>query len=229
MAPSPFYMTQKFGEKNNMAVTVERVVQGPIGANTYIVTDEATKHAVIIDAGDCSLELLEKIKDKKVEAILLTHGHFDHILGIKALKEKTGAPICIHEKDEICLRDNTWNLSETDGNPMDVPIEADRLLKEGDKIRFGESELTVLHTPGHTRGGVTYMDSENHLLFTGDTLFCITAGRTDFIGGSFEELMASLIRLSRLPGDYIVYPGHNRDTTLERERTHNRYMRRISK
>ena len=86
-----------------------------------------------------------------------------------------------------------------------------------------------MHTPGHTKGGVCYIDYQDRLIFSGDTLFCLTAGRTDFPGGSFEELMASLITLRNLPGDYIVYPGHNRATTLEHERVRNRYMRRIGK
>ena len=110
-----------------------------------------------------------------------------------------------------------------------TPIAPDRLLHDGDKIRLGESELTVLHTPGHTKGGVCYADFENRMLFTGDTLFCLTAGRTDFPGGSDEELLASLIRLYNLDGDFTVYTGHNRATTLAYERTHNRYMRRFGR
>ena len=108
-------------------------------------------------------------------------------------------------------------------------MKADRLLSDGEEIHLGETVLSVLHTPGHTKGGVCYIDYQDRLIFSGDTLFCLTAGRTDFPGGSFEELMASLITLRNLPGDYIVYPGHNRATTLEHERVRNRYMRRIGK
>ena len=108
-------------------------------------------------------------------------------------------------------------------------MKADRLLSDGVVIHLGDTVLSVLHTLGHTKGGVCYIDYQDRLIFSGDTLFCLTAGRTDFPGGSFEELMASLITLRNLPGDYIVYPGHNRATTLEHERVRNRYMRRIGK
>ena len=212
-----------------MSVTIERIPQGPIAANTYIVTDEATNHAVIIDVGDCSLDFLQKLDGKTIDAILLTHGHFDHIGGVEQLKAATGAPILIHEQDAPCLLDDEQNLSDSNGTPLQFSVGADRLLHEGDTISFGETTFTVLHTPGHTKGGVCYIDKENRLLFSGDTLFCLTAGRTDLYGGSAEALLASLIRLSRLEGDYTVYPGHNRDTTLAYERTHNRYMRRFAK
>ena len=212
-----------------MSVTVDSLALGPVSANTYIITDDATGETAVIDAGACTEELLDKLKDKNVRYILLTHGHYDHILGVPALKAHTGAEVLIHKADADCFWDTEKSLASFDHSFSQTPMKADRLLSDGDEIHLGDTVLSVLHTPGHTKGGVCYIDYQDRLIFSGDTLFCLTAGRTDFPGGSFEELMASLITLRNLPGDYIVYPGHNRTTTLEHERVRNRYMRRIGK
>ena len=212
-----------------MSVTVDSLALGPVSANTYIVTDDATGETAVIDAGACTDELLDKLNGKNVRYILLTHGHYDHILGVPALKAHTGAEVLIHKADADCFWDTEKSLASFDHSFSQTPMKADRLLSDGDEIHLGDTVLSVLHTPGHTKGGVCYIDYLDRLIFSGDTLFCLTAGRTDFPGGSFEELMASLITLRNLPGDYIVYPGHNRATTLEHERVRNRYMRRIGK
>lgn len=213
-----------------MAVTVQSLPQGPIAANTHIITDTATGKIALVDAGDCTDTLLSMLSGGAVEYILLTHGHFDHILGVAALKQQfPKAQICVHALDADCLTDEEESLCSWECAGQQTMIQPDRLLQDGDKIPFGETELTVLHTPGHTKGGVCYADLKNRNLFTGDTLFCLTAGRTDFPGGSDEDLLASLIRLKNLDGDFTVYPGHNRATTLDYERTHNRYMRRMGK
>ena len=198
-----------------MSVTVDSLALGPVSANTYIVTDAATGETAVIDAGACTEELLDKLKDKNVRYILLTHGHYDHILGVPALKAHTGAEVLIHKADADCFWDTEKSLASFDHSFSQTPMKADRLLSDGYEIHLGDTVLSVLHTPGHTKGGVCYIDYQDRLIFSGDTLFCLTAGRTDFPGGSFEELMASLITLRNLPGDYIVYPGHNRATTLE--------------
>lgn len=212
-----------------MSVTVDSLALGPVSANTYIVTDDATGETAVLDAGACTEELLDKLNGKNVRYILLTHGHYDHILGVPALKAHTGAEVLIHKADADCFWDTEKSLASFDHSFSQTPMKADRLLSDGEEIHLGETVLSVLHTPGHTKGGVCYIDYQDRLIFSGDTLFCLTAGRTDFPGGSFEELMASLITLRNLPGDYIVYPGHNRATTLEHERVRNRYMRRIGK
>lgn len=212
-----------------MALKVETIPQGPVQANTHILTDTATGKIAVVDTGDCTDALKERLCGKQVEYILLTHGHFDHILGVAAIKALTGAEICIHAADADCLSDEEKSLCSWECAGQQTPIQADRLLHDGDVISLGESTLHVLHTPGHTKGGVCYADYENRILLTGDTLFCLTAGRTDFPGGSDEELLASLIRLRNLDGDFTVYTGHNRATTLDFERTRNRYMRRIGR
>lgn len=213
-----------------MAVTVQSLPQGPIAANTHILTDTATGKIALVDAGDCTDTLLSLLEGGAVAYILLTHGHFDHILGVAALKRHfPEAKICIHALDAACLTDEEESLCSWECAGQQTIVQPDRLLQDGDKIIFGETELTVLHTPGHTKGGVCFADFQNRNLFTGDTLFCLTAGRTDFPGGSDEDLLASLIRLKNLDGDFIVYTGHNRATTLDYERTHNRYMRRMGK
>ena len=212
-----------------MSVTVDSLALGPVSANTYIVTDDATGETAVIDAGACTDELLDKLKGKNVRYILLTHGHYDHILGVPALKAHTGAEVLIHKADADCFWDTEKSLASFDHSFSQTPMKADCLLSDGEEIHLGETVLSVLHTPGHTKGGVCYIDYQDRLIFSGDTLFCLTAGRTDFPGGSFEELISSLITLRNLPGDYIVYPGHNRATTLEHERVRNRYMRRIGK
>lgn len=211
-----------------MALTVETLAQGPVQANSHILTDTATGKTAVVDAGDCTAGFREMLAGKSVEYILLTHGHFDHILGVARLKELyPNAQICIHEADADCLSDAEKSLCSWEFGGAQTPVAPDRLLQEGDTISLGESTLHVLHTPGHTVGGVCYADFENRVLCTGDTLFCLTAGRTDFPGGSDEELLASLIRLRNLDGDFTVYTGHNRATTLETERMRNRYMRRL--
>lgn len=211
-----------------MAFSVKTIAQGPVQANTHILQDTATGQIAVVDAGDCTPALLAALSGGEVRYILLTHGHFDHILGVAALKAKfPNAEICIHRADADCLSDPEKSLCVLDGSCVQTPVQPDRLLADGDTVTVGESTLTVLHTPGHTKGGVCYADFDGRLLCTGDTLFCLTAGRTDFAGGSDEELLASLIRLKHLDGDFTVYTGHNRSTTLAFERTHNRYMRRL--
>lgn len=208
-------------------LTVESLAMGPIQANSYILTDAQSGKSAVIDAGACTDTFKAMLKGKDVQYILLTHGHYDHILGVAELKALTGAQICIHKADANCLLSEEESLCAWEYAGQQTPVAADRLLSDGDIIQLGETALTVLHTPGHTKGGVCYADFENRLLFSGDTLFCLTAGRTDFPGGNYEELLASLIRLRNLDGDFTVYTGHNRPTTLEFERKRNRYMRRI--
>lgn len=206
---------------------VHSFVTGSFAANCYVLT--CGKEAAVIDPGACSPALLSFIRDNglHIAQILLTHGHADHITGAPELRERTGAPISIHTLD-AAYTDSALSLAKECGYPP-VHFQADRLLREGDTISLGEETLTVLHTPGHTPGGACFLHEKDRLLFSGDTLFCLTAGRTDFPGGDPAALMQSLDRLRRLEGDYKVFPGHERTTNLEAERKRNFYMRRLGK
>ena len=171
-----------------MAITVKSIPLGPVSANTYILTDVATNECAVIDAGDFNGALKKELDGKKVKYILLTHGHFDHILGVHDLKAYTNAEVMIHKLDFECL-----------SNPK----------------------------RSHTPGGACYIIESERTIFTGDTLFSLTAGRTDLVGGDDFMLISSLKKIAGLDGDYKLYPGHNRSTTLDYERTHNRYLRRL--
>ena len=199
---------------------------GPFGTNCYVAVDADGK-AAVIDPGLFAPELQTLLREHTtaVDTILLTHGHADHISGAAALREKTGAPICIHTLDAD-FTDSRLCMADECGYPF-APFRADRLLSDGDTVTFGSETMTVLHTPGHTPGSICFLHETDRVLFSGDTLFCLTAGRTDFPRGSRDDLLQSLRRLRDLDGDYAVYPGHERATRLDAERKRNFFMRRL--
>ena len=190
---------------------------GQLETNCYIVTDEDSLCCAVIDPGDESNTVLDYLESNhlKCKYIFLTHGHFDHTMAVNAVHEETGATVCINEKDARAdIPSAPYRFTPPDGSVF---------YKEGDEFRVGKLTFYVMETPGHTLGGVT-LRCEN-ALFTGDTLFRDSCGRTDFPGGDMNVLMSSLKKICALDGDYEVYPGHMDSSTLERERMFNYYCR----
>ncbi len=218
------------GEEGKMKI-VPVMPEHEAFANSFLVIDEATSEAVYIDPGYFLENAQSAIKNSgaHIKYLLHTHGHFDHILGTHAAKEELGAQIAIHPADERCLSSRLYSLMDTFGvyDAELIPEKADLYLNDGDIIRFGNSELEVMHTPGHTPGGVCFISHSDRVIFSGDTLFRSTAGRTDCVGGNFEELCASLKKLISLEGNYTVYPGHSIATDLDHERKRNFIIRRM--
>ena len=190
---------------------------GHLETNCYIVTDEEARTCAIIDPGADSNAILDYIESNKLipEAIFITHGHFDHIMALDAVMGATGAPAYINKQGSQAGRRRNAK------NPDD--LSKLRGYAEGDTMHVGSLEFTVLETPGHSPDSVTLKCGV--ALFTGDTLFRDSCGRTDLEGGSMDVLLKSLRRLSELEGDYEVYPGHAESSTLSRERSFNYYMR----
>ena len=206
-------------------MSVKRISVGELGTNCYIYCDDATGRCAIIDPGDFDDYLrtaIEKYGCDKFDYILLTHCHFDHAGGVSAVKELTGAKIAIFISDAPGLRDMFVNLSAPFTGRGEVYPKPDMELVDRETIKVGETEFTVMHTPGHTVGSCCFIT--DGVIFSGDTLFRMSAGRTDFPGGSVSELRHSLQRLAELEGDYQVYPGHEDMTTLSFERKYNMYM-----
>lgn len=202
-----------------------------IFANCYLLVDEKSGEAAIVDPAwyDDEFKNILASNNAKLKYILLTHGHFDHIFGVHGLKEATGAEVVIHSKDADHLIDPQKSLAEGNMPDPQHPVKADILIKEGDVLTLGDETIKVMSTPGHTMGSVCYILENDRTIISGDTLFCMTAGRTDFFDGSDELMIRSLKRLIALEGDYRVLPGHNRETTLESERKRNWYIRRMVK
>lgn len=203
---------------------------GPIHTNCYIVYDENTKDAVIIDAGEKAKLILENIKenDLNLKYILLTHGHFDHIIATKEIQEATGAKLVIHKKEANTLDADLVNKhygryikGEYQSPKIDI------LAQDGTEVEFGKLKATYIHTPGHTRGSSVIKIQDS--LFTGDTLFAGECGRCDLDGGDFSKMLQSLKKLAELEGDFKVYPGHEHFSTLDEERKSNRYMLEATK
>lgn len=207
-----------------MAFKVTELTFPGFTANCWLVSDEDTKEAFLTDPGAYGVRQSEYIKSQGVNLryILLTHGHYDHILGVRQFKEAfPEAKIVIHTEDAGCLTSPVKSLAITQA--LRFPkTEADVLVSDGDRLPFGNNEIEVIHTPGHTRGSVCFKLGD--MLLTGDTLFRGTVGRTDFPGGSYKEMLSSVQKLAGLDGDYKVYPGHEGTTTLENERRNNPYM-----
>lgn len=199
---------------------------GEMGVNCYVLCDEKTGEGAVVDPGRFTDVVQEEVKKlKKVKYILLTHGHFDHMWEVKKAKDITGAPIVISSIDADCLQGHENNLYQHVGQEPEW-CKADILVDEGDELFLGDEKITVMLTPGHSPGSVCYMMEESRAILTGDTLFCLTCGRIDMEGGDPAAMLKSLQRLKDIEGDYDVYPGHNRATTLQQEKVRNRYLKR---
>ena len=191
---------------------------GVLGANSYLLTQD-DQAAVLIDCGGEEPLRYAAEKGLKIEYVLLTHGHFDHIGGCAAAQEG-GAKFGVSEQDQKMLK-SAANLAAMAGVSV-APFTADFTFRGGEVLRLCGMEFSVLSTPGHTPGGVCFL--AQNAIFTGDTLFCGSIGRTDFPGGSMTQLRSSLQKIASLKEDLVVYPGHDRQTTLSHERKYNPYL-----
>lgn len=194
---------------------------GPLQTNCYIVTDELSRECAVIDPGAEAGAVMDYLEENglKCLCILLTHAHFDHTGAVYDLMDETGAAVYMSRKDTgVVIGGGDYQYSPPAGT---------KFYADGDLVCVGRISFQVLETPGHTPGSVTLLctqPGEDSVLFTGDTLFRDSCGRTDFPNGSTEQMLASLKRLASLPGDYEVFPGHMFSTTLDRERRFNYFV-----
>ncbi len=200
-----------------------KIITLPVGqleSNCYIIADEDSGRAIVVDPGDEPDRILEDLKGLTVESIVLTHAHFDHAGAVGEIKEATGAKVVIHELEQghyDSIRDQgaLWGF-----NIPDLPA-PDTFVSDGDEIVLANFAFTVIHTPGHTPGGICLYLPE--FVLTGDTLFAGSVGRTDFPGGSIAQLKDSFKRLMSLPGETQVLPGHGAASTIGREKSMNMF------
>jgi len=205
----------------------EIIPVGMLACNCSIVGDEATGEAVVIDPGDDVERVQEILARRKLQPryIVVTHAHIDHVGGIEKLKKATGAPVLMHQSD-LPLYQNLAIQAAWLGVRPPGTVEVDQFLRQGDRLRWGGLELEVLHTPGHSPGSVSlHMPGEHARIFSGDTLFQASIGRTDLWGGSFDQILRSIHEtLLRFPDETPVFPGHGPATTIGYERETNPFL-----
>ena len=204
---------------------VEKFVTGIISTNCYLVINEDTKQAVVIDPAACPSYLMSHIKSEglKIEAILLTHGHFDHIMGIDGFLSEFDVPVYVHEEDADAMEDPVLNQSST--YTSGYTFGKARYLRDRQTLELAGYTFQVIHTPGHTKGGCCYYVASEGVLFSGDTLFQNSVGRTDFVNSSTSDLVHSVReKWFLLPDDTMVYPGHMGETKIGHEKKYNPYV-----
>jgi hydroxyacylglutathione hydrolase len=199
---------------------IRSLVVGPLENNCFIIADENTKEGLVVDPGDEPDRILDLINKNSfnIKYIVCTHAHFDHVGAVPDLKKETGAKIVIH-RDDLELYKSTKDQAAIWGYELDPLPEPDMFVSEGDKIEVGDLKFEILHTPGHSPGGICLYGEG--ILITGDTLFAGSVGRTDFYGGDMEKLKRSFRRLLSLSDKIKVLPGHGPETTIGQERTDN--------
>lgn len=202
------------------------LILGELETNCYIL-DIGHEEAIAFDIGGNAKKVLQTLEDYhlQLKAILLTHGHYDHIGGVEAVRKATGAEVYIHENDAVMLESGRANLAYQLTSEAYLPVTEYHVLQDGAVLELGDKQIQVMHTPGHTSGGVCYLIED--MLFSGDTLFKGSIGRTD-LGGNPKEMKESLRKIAALDRDYKVYPGHFQASTLDREKKTNPYLRKNS-
>lgn len=203
---------------------IESVVVGSVGTNCYIVHKKDSEHCFVVDPGDSGDKIANYIRDQKMilDHILLTHGHFDHIQGVRDLKNAIRCEICALDIEKELLSDARMNVSAMTGRPEELG--ADIWLRDGQQFESAGIAMKVIHTPGHTKGSCCYFLEEQKVLFSGDTLFMESVGRADLPTGNEKDLMQSVReKVLTLPGETKVFSGHGPATSIEYEQANNPY------
>ena len=201
-------------------MNIETFEAGPLGANNYLLTEG--NEAVLIDCSGVTEDELKALEGIKLKYILLTHGHFDHVLGVNEMRSITGAKVFVFEDDIERMEESNAIMHTFGASDIETPI-ADEFLKDGKVIKLGDNEIKVIHTPGHTEGGACFLVDGK--LFSGDTLFKDYVGRCDLPGGNFTKISDSVMnKLFKLDDDIVVYPGHGETTTIGYEKKYNEIL-----